>query len=313
MQVRNALTNALHGYFMDLNIKLFGERNTATRAVKQMLRATNGVNLINAKRPDDLGNVEWARLMASINLYISKDWRKVYVDALRDNVAHHSAPLAMWKHAAPRWHSSFLEQDVATIFCVRNPYSWALSMARKPYHMKGARTGDFLSFIKRPWLTERRDNTDIVLSSVMELWNKKLRAYADFADQAEQVGGQYCYLRFEDFVQDPSAALADTLHCFGARAHTQPIAVSTKPNGMPLDALQTYYAQEHWKRRLTAPTVQAINSVLDWALVDQFCYQRLDAADFPQSLPVAEQEAFSYEMLNLNRKPEMDLAKTGSH
>lgn len=169
---------------MDLKIKLFGERNTATRAVKQMLRETDGVTLVNSKRPDELGNVEWANLVASINLYIQDDWRKVYMDALRDNVSHYNAPLAMWKHAAPRWDETFVTQNVHTIFCVRNPYSWALSMARKPYHMKARRTDDFLTFIKRPWLTERRDNTGIILCSVMDLWNKKLRAYAEFADQA---------------------------------------------------------------------------------------------------------------------------------
>jgi hypothetical protein len=295
---------------MDLKIKLFGERNTATRAVKQMLRATHGVTLFNSKRPDDLGNVEWAKLVASINLYISKDWRKVYMEALRDNVAHHNAPLAMWKHAAPRWDDAFVHEDVSTILCVRNPYSWALSMARKPYHMKGARTGDFLTFLKRPWLTERRDNSGIVLRSVMDLWNTKLRAYADFADHAELAGGAYAYLRFEDFVADPVRALRGTLQTFGKSVDANPIPISTKPNGMALSDLQTYYANESWKSRLTAPTVQAINDVLDWPLVDQFCYERLNARDFPDKLSPSEQEAFSFEMLNLNRKPEMDLQKT---
>lgn len=292
---------------MDLKIKLFGERNTATRAVKQMLRATDGVTLFNTKRPDTMGNVEWANMMASINLYIQDDWRKVYVDALRDNIAHHNAPLAMWKHAAPVWDDAFVEQDVRTIFCVRNPYSWALSMACKPYHMKAKRTGDFLTFIKRPWLTERRDNTGILLRSVVDLWNNKLRAYADFADQAELSGGEYAYLRFEDFVAKPTAALSETLAHFGSVSAAPAIDRSTKKNGKTLSDLQTYYAQEQWRERLTAPTVQAINDLLDWPLVDQFCFERLNASDFPDALPHEVQEAFTYEMLNLNRKAELEL------
>ena len=43
---------------MDLRIKLFGEHNTATRAVKQMLSSTDGVTLINSKHPDEPGNVD---------------------------------------------------------------------------------------------------------------------------------------------------------------------------------------------------------------------------------------------------------------
>ena len=295
---------------MDLRIKLFGERNTATRAVKQMLRTTDGVTLINSKRPDELGNVEWANLVASINLYIQDDWRKVFMDALRDNVAHYNAPLAMWKHAAPNWDDTFVDQDVCTIFCVRNPYSWALSMACKPYHMKARRTDDFLTFIKRPWLTERRDNTGIILRSVMDLWNMKLRAYVGFADQAELSNGKYAYLRFEDLVENPTAALSKTLCAFGASVAPDPISESTKNHGKPLSELQKYYDNEEWRNRLTGPAVQAINDLLDWPLVDQFCYERLDAHDFPEKLSIATQEAFSYEMLNLNRKPEIDLKKS---
>ncbi|GEM_PF-1233448 len=297
---------------MELKVKIFGERNTATRAVKQMLRATDGVTLLNSKRPDELGNVEWANLVASINLYIQDDWRKVYMDALRDNVAHHNAPLAMWKHAAPEWDDAFAVQNIKTVFCVRNPYSWALSMACKPYHMKARRTDDFLTFVKRPWLTERRDNTGIILRSVMDLWNNKLRAYADFADQAELSGGQYAYVRFEDFVENPSVSLSTTLHAFGASVAPDPINESTKNHGKPLSVLQKYYGNEEWRNRLTAPTVQAINDLLDWPLVDQFCYERLDAHDFPEKLSTANQEAFSYEMLNLSRKPEIELKRVAN-
>jgi hypothetical protein len=297
---------------MDLRIKLFGERNTATRAVKQMLRATDGVTLVNSKRPDELGNVEWANLVASINLYIQDDWRKVYMDALRDNVSHYNAPLAMWKHAAPIWDETFVEQDVCTIFCVRNPYSWALSMACKPYHMKARRTDDFLTFIKRPWLTERRDNTGIILRSVMELWNNKLRSYADFADQADLSRGKYAYLRFEDVVENPTSALATALQTFGTSAEPKPIDKSTKNHGKSLSELQRYYEIEEWRNRLTAPTVQAINDMLDWPLVDQFCYERLNAHDFPQKLPADQQQAFAYEMLNLNRKAEIELPKASA-
>ena len=297
---------------MDLNIKLFGERNTATRAVKQMLRATVGVTLVNSKRPDELGNVEWANLVASINLYIQDDWRKVYMDALRDNVSHFHAPLAMWKHAAPKWDDAFAHQGICTVFCVRNPYSWALSMACKPYHMKARRTDDFLTFIKRPWLTERRDNTGIILRSVMDLWNNKLRAYAEFADQAELSGGKTAYVRFEDFVEDPASTLAKTLAGFGADTAPKPIAESTKNHGKPLSELQHYYANEQWRNRLTAPTVRAINELLDWPLVDQFCYERLNAHDFPEKLPADQQQAFAYDMLNLNRKAEIELPKAST-
>ena len=294
---------------MELNVKIFGERNTATRAVKQMLRATDGVTLVNSKRPDELGNVEWANLMASINLYIQDDWRKVYMDALRDNVSHYDAPIAMWKHAAPRWDDAFIDQDVCTIFCVRNPYSLALSMACKPYHMKARRTDDFLTFIKRPWLTERRDNTGIILRSVMDLWNNKLRAYADFADQAELSDGKVAYVRFEDFVANPARTLANALAGFGATTAPSPIAESTKNHGKPLSELQSFYESEAWRNRLTASTVSAINELLDWPLVDQFCYERLDAHDFPAKLPADQQQAFAYEMLNLNRKAEIELPK----
>jgi hypothetical protein len=117
-------------------------------------------------------------------------------------------------------------------------------------------------------------------------------------------------VRFEDFVDKPAHTLAKTLAGFGATTAPKPISESTKNHGKPLSELQHFYANEHWRNRLTAPTVRAINELLDWPLVDQFCYERLDAHDFPEKLGTAKQEAFSQEMLNLNRKPEIQLSRT---
>ncbi|GLQ34813.1 hypothetical protein GCM10007939_10960 [Amylibacter marinus] len=288
---------------MEQKIKLFGERNTGTRAMIQMLQGAEGVTLNSGGASDTMGNVEWAKLSAGINLYYRREYRKIYVDALRDNVAHETNPIAAWKHASPRWSADFADQRVSVLFALRNPYSWALSMARKPYHMKAERTGDFGAFISRPWLTERRDNCGIVLGSVLGLWNQKLSAYLDFADHAARHDLPIQFLRFEDFIQDPAAQMTEVLRGFDLpEAQLQPIEQSTKSNGKPLDQLQEFYADEGWKHRLTAPWVESINAQIDPALMERFGYSRLDPQDFPVQLEQDNQRAFSMEMLNLGRK-----------
>lgn len=298
---------------MSLNLKVFGERNTATRAIIQMLRKVEGVNLNLGDPSHALGNVAWAELNAGINLYYKHEYRQFYMDGLRDNMCHETNPLRTWKHAAPRWHTEYQRRSVNVLFSVRNPYSWALSMARKPYHMKAPRTADFETFISRPWLTERRDNTEIVLPSVIDLWNRKVQGYIDFATDAHRCATQTAFIRFEEFVSDPSALMTRVLENFkSSTGQISSIKSSTKNKGKPLKQLQDYYACEDWKQRLTASNVKTINSILDADIAQIFHYVILDPKDFPDRLPLDVQKQFSYEMMNLDRTPEIDLAsKTG--
>ena len=285
---------------MKPNVKLFGERNTGTRAMLDMLRATRAVNL---RLPTDDGVHKLSdkiELTTAITAYYDDAWRKLFLDALRDHDDYRAVPLAAWKHAAPVWHSDFETHRVHVMFTVRNPYSWAVSMARRPYHIAGPRTPDFATFLRRPWLTQRRDNTEPLLASVIDLWNVKFRAFVDFQGRAARAGVETALIKFEDFVADPEATVSETLFNWGAaQTHVRAQKKSTKGEGQSLEKLQSYYNAEGWRQYHTCETIEAINAGLDWELMDRAGYALLRADDFPTALPKGVQNRFSREMMSL--------------
>jgi hypothetical protein len=259
-------------------VKVFGERNTGTRALIRMLAAQKGVRMQAIGERGALNLPQNADLRAVIEETYNGKWRKVYRDALRDNEQAVACPTKAWKHALPIWDRAFVEKRAHVVFCVRNPYSWVLSLARRPYHQKGPKTTRVLDFVSQPWLTVSRDNMEAVLRSPMDLWNGKVAAYGGFMRQAD-VPTQL--IRFENFVADPEAEVRQVLLDFGIGFENVRSVVSTKNSSMTLEDISAYYRREYWKKSLTAEVVAAINGSVDWELAAQYGYYRLNPAEFP--------------------------------
>ena len=67
--------------------------------------------------------------------------------------------------------------ELSFLTITKNPYSWLLSLHRRPYHQKIDRNLSFEQFLQSKWTTLKRDNSAPVLNSPIELWNKKNRSY----------------------------------------------------------------------------------------------------------------------------------------
>ena len=274
-------------------VKVFGERNSGTRALHQMLQRSKHVQ---TRKPGP-GTAEEqqkrAELSAQVDRHFAGAWRKIYRDALRDNERHVTDPVLTWKHAAPVWHDAFRREKVNVIFLVRNPYSWVLSMARRPYHMVGRRPVDLAEFITRPWMTQRRDNTAPLLSGVLDLWQTKVRAYKSFSTMAKANGLPTYFMRFEDFVAGPVAEASIALAHFGAVADDlRPSESHTKDEGRDLASIQSYYGQEKWRDRLCRETVALINERVDWDMAGRLGYRELDPTEFPPAPTLDDGDLF---------------------
>ncbi|PCJ76808.1 MAG: hypothetical protein COA53_00895 [Rhodobacteraceae bacterium] len=219
-----------------------------------------------------------ADLRAVIEATYKGRWRKIYRDALRDNEQAVACPTKAWKHALPVWDEVFVEKRAHVVFCVRNPYSWALSLARTPYHQKGPKTACVVDFVTQPWLTVSRDNMEAVLRSPMDLWNGKVEAYGAFMRQG---GVPTRVIRFEDFVSDPVAEVRQVLMDFEVPFGDVRAVASTKSPTVTLGEISGYYQREDWKKSLTGDVVLAINEAIDWELAAQYGYYRLNPSDFP--------------------------------
>ena len=259
-------------------VKIFGERNTGTRALSRMLSGQPEVRMRPIGEAGAMNLPENEDLRDVIDTTYQGKWRKVYRDALCDNEQVGVCPTKAWKHTLPVWDTAFSAKQGHVIFCVRNPYSWLLSLAKRPYHQKGPQAKTLTDFVKRPWLTVSRDNMAPLLRSPMELWNAKLSAYLTFMREADIPTGT---IRFENFVARPAMEVKRVLANFEIpHDKVHPFGVSTKNSQIPLGEISRYYATESWKRALTEELVTEINERTDWDLAAKFGYYQLDPSEY---------------------------------
>ncbi|OUS08991.1 hypothetical protein A9Q96_01250 [Rhodobacterales bacterium 52_120_T64] len=243
-----------------------------------MLSAQKGVRLQAVGERGALNLPQNSDLKAMIDETYKGKWRKIYRDAVRDNEQALACPTKTWKHALPIWDPAFEEKRAHVVFCVRNPYSWALSLARRSYHQRGPKTSGALDLLTRPWLTVARDNMDAILRSPMELWNGKVAAYGVFMQQAKVPTR---LIRFEDFVADPEAEVRQVLRDFAIKFENVESVVSTKDTAITLEDIATYYRQESWKKSLSSEVVATVNRATDWEVAAQYGYYQLNPTEFP--------------------------------
>jgi len=256
-------------------VKVFGERNTGTRAVMKMLRNLKGVSISSPhpKQPDleQLGEL--------VRETCTGFARELYRDALEDERRRRFGAISAWKHAAPVVDASYAEKNVSVLFLVRDPYSWILSLTKRPYHSRAPKLDSVSEFLRRPWLCLHRDNMAApVLRSPMILWNEKLRAYQEFARQAPVPSA---VLHFEDFVLDPVGALGGALQPFGIEPEgLVEIGEPTKTGGLETSERYAYYANERWKSGLTPEAASLVNELVDWDVATHFGYKKREPAGF---------------------------------
>jgi len=258
----------------DRRVKVFGERNTGTRAVVRMLRAHEGV----APRFPSYKSNELEALESRIHEKLEGFALELFSDALDDIRRSHLGGHSAWKHAAPVVDESYAAKKASVLFLVRDPYSWIAALYRNPYHARAPLPDTLAAFLDQPWLTVQRENIASILMSPMELWNLKLRAYRDFA-AAAPVPSTVLY--FEGFVLNPVAALSTALASFDISAKgLVEMEGSTKKQGADREARQKYYKTKAWETEISTEAARLINDYVDWDVAASFGYHRRDPADF---------------------------------
>ncbi|MHA3976558.1 hypothetical protein ACW9UR_02630 [Halovulum sp. GXIMD14794] len=280
-------------------VKIFGERNTGTRALGLMLRQLPGVThrISGAVEVPGDGDLE-----AAIETQMRGAWRKLYLHALRDEAAARKAAADPWKHAVPRLTPAMIAARAGVVVMLRNPYSWLIGLARRPYHIKGPNAETLEGFIARPWMTEQREGLAAVVASPMDLWSAKAAAALDLPQKAEAEGLRCTLARFEAFVADPEGVARACAVALGLpEGEMEARERNTKPGEAGLVALQAYYAAELWRDWLTSGAVARINARLDRGLVEALGYAWLEPGDFPDRLAEPVRRAMAEEMGSLRQ------------
>lgn len=255
-------------------VKVFGERNTGTRAVVRMLRAHSGVAPWFPNYTDE----KLDRLERRIHEKLSGFALELFTDALDDIRRSHMGGHSAWKHAAPVVDESYAEGRASVLFLVRDPYSWIAALYRNPYHARAPLPETLAAFLEQPWLTMPRENVDPILMSPMALWNLKLKAYREFLRAAPVPSA---VLQFEHFVLDPVKALSAPLEQFGISAKgLKKIKESTKKRGQSERARRKFYKTRAWEKEISREAAEMINSLVCWDIAECFGYTRRDPSEF---------------------------------
>ncbi|NND04368.1 MAG: hypothetical protein HKN91_16450 [Acidimicrobiia bacterium] len=157
----------------------------------------------------------------------------------------------------------------------KNPYSWAISMWRRPYHAVGEAPTDLAAFVAAEWPTVRRERGPKRYRSLTEMWNAKNRAYIDVADSFPTVN-----LRYEDLLRDPFEVIERVrLESAADRNLTEykNIVASAKGDSEKgYSFYRQYYLNEEWRSEMDDSTIERMNSDLDRDLMERLGYDILE-------------------------------------
>lgn len=200
---------------------------------------------------------------------------------LRDRYFSASLPQNLgWKHTRVVSVEELRSYDVTEraicfVSVTKNPYSWLLSLYRKPYsHQYSANKSDFETFLQAPWKTVTRDNCENQLASPIALWNIKNASYL----QLVNLNG--LNITTESTIQDPESVITKISNHFSIdRLSTKFLNYekSTKDKTRDFTYYQDYYLNQRWRNNLSEQATSIINATVDRNLMSHFGYEVLEA------------------------------------
>lgn len=246
-------------------IKIYGERNSGTNYLQQLLARNLEAVQLRGTTPDLVDAP-----------FLGAEW-------VRDLYFRLSFPRNLgWKHTlvpGPEGFRGTVADDGVLFVCLtKNPYSWLLSLHRTPHHAK-RRYPDLEEFLTHPWPTLGRERSPGEYASPMALWNAKTASYVRLADDrgAELLG-------YEELVADPLGLLERLRERHGLKPRRQPFenvrrSTRREAGDKDFDFYRDYYLEERWRARLTPELLEIMNAELDGALMARLGYRRLATTD----------------------------------
>ncbi len=260
-------------------VKIYGERNTGTNFVQQMIRQNFRCQPIPGTLADACPGYRES-IEEELKPRVSDEAKKIMIrqtkmDAyFRGNLWNTLG----WKHAVPPIEVILARPDrdnIQFVTVTKNPYAWALSLFRRPYENISIKGPDkFSDFISEPWVTVERDNAPAILASPIELWNIKESGYERLAKEVDVLR-----CRYEDVLIDPShflTSLSNHLEKTNDEFEIVTDAAKERDKGKKdLNYYQDYYLNQRWRDNLNAGDIRLINRFLDRSVVEEAGYEML--------------------------------------
>lgn len=247
-------------------IKLYGERNTNTNYLSKLIDLNLQVSQLPGVVPPKLVKLE-ARLGVKERI---RDW--YFAATFGRNLG--------WKHMRAktaeelRHYRVVRNGAVSFVTITKNPYSWLLSLHRRPYSDQVPEGISFEDFLQMRWLTVGRGNLGRrVLGSPVELWNLKNASYLELSRDFPTV-----HLSTESILAKPAEVIdriASTLEIPRKGETFVDHQRSTKDWSKDANYYRDYYLNERWREKLSPAAIELINARLDTSLLERLGYNLL--------------------------------------
>lgn len=248
--------------------KIFGERNTSTNAVKNLIEMNSNSrvapSVITAINPKIAKLVKY-----SSKIKAPREVREMLLDhGFSDQTAINS-----WKHTATNFDNIDDLKDVHVIFCVRHPASWILGLYRRPYNIYKINYNDLPSFLDSRWTTLGREKLQNASMSAIETYNAKLKSYANLQGALSENAIPYSIVRQEDFAMNQLEVFKSLApHLQKPKKHPQELKKSTKDADKDSEYYRKYYGEKLWLKDIDRNSLDKINNEIDWSLLTQYDY-----------------------------------------
>ena len=240
-------------------IKIYGERNTGTNYLSNLLRENLDIELLEGTVPD---GKFWALSEFNKNLYFYLMSNK--------NLG--------WKHALvdpAKIQRNKIARNVYFLTVSKNPYSFLLSLYKNPYHYKGVKPNSLLEFLQTRWYVQGRENMEArFFRNPVELWNSKNHSYLQLQ---KKLPLQTVNLRYEDILENPEAEIDKICQLLKVRKRKdfKNYTLSTKDPKKTFSFYQNFYLNEQWVNFLKEEEIEVINQNVDQELMDLLGYKKL--------------------------------------
>lgn len=243
-----------------VRIKIFGERNTGTNYLENILELNLNVILLPSSA-------------AEIPFLFKFEWYKNLFFLLTENQN------LGWKHSRPNKEIviNHLKHDsqLLIFFLVKNPYSFLLSLHKRPYHNESKKGLKFQNFLSDKWETVSREKAIKAFDNPIEMWNDKVKSYLEILNLFPN---QVQLIRYEDLIENPNKILELISTNFNVEFKQSEFVnyeTSTKLDNKIFSDYAEYYIQERWKEKLTISDINFINKFLDKDIMNLLDYKYL--------------------------------------
>lgn len=247
-------------------IKVYGERNTGTNYLVQLLKTNFQLRVLRGTVP------KFIKKPAS---YFSL--QEPVKDLFFQLTSHKNLG---WKHREVDNMTRLKKNKLVpyTLFLVisKNPYSWLLSLYRRPYHFMGnVKDLDFCTFLQTKWGSIGRESRRKEYTNPIIMWNIKHQSYLDLSNLFRTY-----VIRYEDLVQNPQKIIFEIAKKLDIQKNPEDIlnyTDSTKDNDKNFDYYKEYYGYELWRKKLSKKAITYINNDLDQHIMHALNYKFIES------------------------------------